>query len=182
MRVSFLDFDGVINDYIYLKNLLRNKYEKITYADHFMEDKVKLYNDFAKDLGIKTIISSNWRFYFTLDGMIDLLRSKGLETEIIGITPYRHPDLDGDHRWDESIINEINPKFQKSLRFGNMGSLPPRGNLIFQKMKELGLTEDQIVIFDDRTDIEPLLSRFIRTNPNRGLTEYHITQAKNLFK
>lgn len=178
--VSFLDFDDVLNSHEYtqsnfVKELKKTK-QYSRFAPHELLDKkaVELYNEFVKKTNAKTVISSNWRFYYTLNELKDILSKVGFKGEIIGTTPAGRTEVNYD------LLSKNGLK--GTLRWYN-GRFPfyIRGHLIFQKAVELNLSPQQIVIFDDRDDMQPLFSRLIRTEETEGLTKKHLKEAYELL-
>jgi len=180
MLVSFLDFDGVLNSDEYFISNEFKEYQKtfglwVDHHYHLDKKAVKLYSEFVEKTNAKTIISSNWRFHHDTKELISILEKVGFVGEVIGTTVFKYQDL--------NLELLKSHKLEGTLRWYS-GIYPVfiRGHLIFQKMMELNLTSDQIIIFDDRTDMDPLYDRLIQTDEGEGLTEENIEQALRLVK
>jgi len=180
MLVSFLDFDDVLNSYSYFSGTKVQELKQLKrfsqFEDHERLDEkaVKIYNNFVKRTNAKTIISSNWRHYHSTEELTRLLRKVGFEGDVIGKTP------SGTNEIDLDLLERY--RLRGTIRW-RTGSFPfcIRGHLIFQRVIEMNLSPEQIVIFDDRDDMNPLESRLIQTEETEGLTEAHIEQAYRLL-
>ena len=83
MRTLFLDIDGVLNTDSWF-----HKAWSYTDGDHPIDPElVERVNEICRGSGCNVVISSAWREHFDLTELIGILRSKGLEAEVIGKTP-----------------------------------------------------------------------------------------------
>lgn len=98
MKVLFLDIDGVLNSYrsiaagyqLYNCSSLMRKLQlgTVTHAG-FDPTAVQLLHKAQEDIGFKVVISSTWRFTFTLNHFYKIFDWYGWNTRdiIIGVTP-----------------------------------------------------------------------------------------------
>jgi hypothetical protein len=83
MKILFLDIDGVLNSDSWF-------HKPWTYVDgdHPIDPTlVERVNEIIRGSDCKVVISSAWREHFDLPDLISILKSKGLEAEVIGKTP-----------------------------------------------------------------------------------------------
>ncbi len=83
MRVVFLDIDGVLNS----ENWLRQKSEAIDEPRGWFDPRaVALLNKLLVETGAKIVVSSAWRLCHEFEELKGILKSVGIETEVVGIT------------------------------------------------------------------------------------------------
>ena len=150
MKVLFLDFDGVLNHEAYLDDLLRRL------GEHHGQDALMLdtaaierLNRIVELSGCEVVISSSWRHAHRRVALLRLLRSRGFEGEIAGVTPTTARKEGG--------------------RF--LGS--SRGAEIQVWLDEHPAIES-FAILDDNDDMEHLSPRLIQTTFTHGLREEHV--------
>ncbi len=84
MRVIFLDFDGVLNTPAYLDEV---GYDGPVAASGQIDTRaVDELNCLVALTGAKVVVSSTWRKYYSVEGLQQLLESRGFRGEIIGKT------------------------------------------------------------------------------------------------
>lgn len=158
IKVIFLDIDGVLNgdngsplfsEGWPISHLETNLIEKINQIVEALDQ--------ISEIKTKIVISSSWRVRFTLPEMIEMLQTKGLRVEIIGVTPRLFP---------------------KKM------SLPvERGQEIkawLQDIKEYQV--NKFVILDDESDMMDLKNFLIKTNYKTGITDADVNKAINMLK
>lgn len=82
-RILFLDFDGVLNSDAFLLTV-KNRDNPIALLSR---RKVALLNKIVEETGAKVVISSHWRYEFTIGEIRSILEELGFKGQIIGITP-----------------------------------------------------------------------------------------------
>ncbi len=80
MKVVFLDFDGVLNNYGFLKQQPHR-------MDRLDPAAVARLNAILERSGAKVVISSSWRIHHSLDELRQRLCEVGFAGEVIGRTP-----------------------------------------------------------------------------------------------
>lgn len=82
MNVVFLDIDGVLASWLKMGNVNKD-------ADgHFFEpDAIEALNKITNHIGGKIVISSTWRKSRTLEMFQDIFKRRGVEAEVVGLTP-----------------------------------------------------------------------------------------------
>lgn len=145
-RVIFLDFDGVLRP-------LAARCDR----DGWAAESVGALNYITDVSGACIVVSSTWRNDHSFKAIVQLLRSKEVRGEIVGVTPLSH------------TLND------KRL----IVPATTRGNEIGQWL-EANKT-DAFVILDDAGDLEPFNDRLVRTDSREGLKRRHAERALELF-
>lgn len=144
----FLDIDGVLNS----ENTNFGIYE-----EPLDPVNIEPFNRIIAVAAPRIVISSTWRFFWSVDSLRDSFREAGIRGEIIGATPSLHDPM------DEAAAAEFEIT---------------RGQEIFAWFKEESGRDPhqpdcRFVILDDRTDLEPYLDQLVLTRMSEGLTESH---------
>jgi hypothetical protein len=85
MRIIFLDFDGVLNTPTYLDEV---GYDcSIAAAVQIDTRAIDELNRLVALTGAKVVVSSTWRMYYSVEGLQQLLESRGFRGEVVGKTP-----------------------------------------------------------------------------------------------
>lgn len=82
LRVIFLDIDGVLNSQPFVERRASFGWE-----DLVDPRAVERLNRLVRSASAKIVISSSWRCQMDLDRVVSILRSHGLEGDVIGATP-----------------------------------------------------------------------------------------------
>ncbi len=83
MLVCFLDFDGVLNCALSIKE----------FGDDSLDPfRVRLLNRLAS-FDVKFVVSSTWRLYSSFEDLENILEKCGFKGELIGTTPYIAEDI-----------------------------------------------------------------------------------------
>lgn len=140
MKVVFLDFDGVLNGYIYgggqsgLKTGLRE------IAPRLNPKLVEELNVLVEKSGAKIVLSTSWRHEYTLQDFQHMLEQVGFKGEVIDRTPKRtryparrgneiedwlaaHPDVKQFVILDDD--GDLAPYMEKLVRTNDMYGLRP---------------------------------------------------------
>jgi len=86
MRVLFLDIDGVLNSKPYFIERGPGWMIDREQADDIDPAAVRLLNTLIARTGAAIVISSTWR-YFGQQAVTEMLKARGLEGAVIGVTP-----------------------------------------------------------------------------------------------
>jgi len=161
VKYLFLDIDGVLNSDDWYSSeeyndlVKRDLHKKGHIPDHHIDSKaVRLLSDFLREYPLDVIISSSWRLHYSLDEIKEILKLKGFRGKIVDRT-------------------EMNIQKDKTL---------PRGWLIANYIQGKKIKPGEIIIFDDKNNMNDLNHRFILTNGKHGLTEEDIQKAKKKIK
>lgn len=151
-KYIFLDFDGVVNNYKYIKDYVDTfvyPTEKTYYiTEHIDPENIQKINRIIKETGAKVILSTAWRKAFNLDRLRQILEHRGFIGEIIDETPILNTDRFKEiQSWLDS--NNINP--------------------------------EDIVIIDDMPDMAHLNNRFVKTSFDTGILDKHVLAAIKLL-
>jgi hypothetical protein len=85
-KIIFLDIDGVLNSNSFFQS---DEYEKLDRWVSMIDEKaVELLNDLIKETNAKIVISSTWRKSLNKEELLEILKSKGFEYDILDYTPY----------------------------------------------------------------------------------------------
>lgn len=161
MKIIFLDIDDVLNSnatWDRQKNGMCPGWGSLAPKGGFREIMlgvdpvfVELLNKIIDATNAKVVVSSDWRFYFNQDALIEILEDAGFKGEVVGMTGV-HLKTRG-----REIANWLN-----------------------QNQESLGGIES-FVILDDRNDMDDLLPFLVETKYGEGLQEEHVEQAINLL-
>ncbi len=158
MNVLFLDIDGVLNSENFFLNQNRSPFPFLfDRAGDIDPVPCKLLNVFCKEYDIKIVVSSTWRREFDKKQLSELFKRRGLETEVVDITPV----LWGKKRGDEVM------KYLRDFEHRNRGLT---NSIVIQNY----------VIVDDDDDFY-LDQNFVRTDYKVGLNETTIEKLKKHF-
>lgn len=143
LKVLFLDFDGVLNTIS----------DTMVHGEWLDAEKVQRLNELV-DLGVDVVISSAWRIKYSEEDLADMLASKGLLLNVIGVTP-------------------ILP--------AKMSESPERPRLreIHKWLEDCGQENVTYAILDD---LQIPSARLVRTSIYRGLGRSKIAELKKMFE
>lgn len=166
-RVIFLDIDGVLNnasDWFALPIAHGPGCHK---GSRISPIACGLVDRLARELDADIVISSTWRIGRTVETLAAQLAPFGLDPErIIGKTPNLDGAENDQTRTSDGLI----------VCYSNR-----RGREIRAWMVDHGLTDDQVVILDDDSDMGDLLPRLVKTSWSTGLDRGHVLAALSLF-
>ncbi len=165
MRFLFLDFDGVLNSHDWLKRRpSKEEFESIHGEFGFAPDNwrwairsidpdaVLRLNRIVTATKARVVVSSTWRTMYALSKLERILRWHGFEHHLMGATPdgwhMRAADGTGRHTRRGDEIMAWLDLFDEDDWSGN-----------------------DIVILDDDSDMEPLMSRLFKTQYDFGLRD-----------
>jgi hypothetical protein len=139
VKILFLDFDGVLNST--RSSLVQNGFDNLS---------VKLLYKFLKENDVKVVISSAWRYSWTIEDLRYIFEQT--------------------HLWEDA----------SDIIIDMVGTEPAtRGwqidGWIFRYEKETG-NNVKFVILDDRDDMEPYMHRLVKTDMDDGLLYKHYQQ------
>ena len=145
-RVIFLDFDGVLRP-------LAARCDR----DGWSAEAVGALNYITDVSGANIVVSSTWRNDHSFEAIVQLLRSKDVRGEIIGVTPLSHT------KYDTRLIVPATT----------------RGNEIKQWLdaNKVG----SFVVLDDECTVEPFNDRLVLTDSREGLKRCRAEMALKLF-
>lgn len=81
LKIIFLDFDGVLNNFAFLRTGGAGIHELDPMA-------IARLNTLVLRSGAKVVVSSTWRLRFSLDELRNILSKYGFQGEIVGTTPH----------------------------------------------------------------------------------------------
>lgn len=151
MKLIFLDIDGVLNGSD-LPPLFGPGWPESHLETHLIEKLNKIVKAVE---GTKIVISSSWRIRFSLQELIEMLVRKGLEAEIIDVTPRIHG------RFSEHI---------------------PRGKEIQAWLDATKENVEKFIILDDISNMVHLEPFLIQTDDFVGLTDEHVDRAIKMLE
>lgn len=158
MRVLFLDFDGVLNSFRWMK---ANPGK--SFACEVDPEPVALVAEIVRRTGAQIVVSSTWRIHHRLAALRDVLITAGYPAPcpIIGATPKSvpHPEPDYKHKRGFEIQAWLDAQ-------------PPDGPRAVE----------QIAILDDDTDMSHLLPRLVQTDVHEGLQREHVERVVALLR
>lgn len=150
MKLVFLDVDGVLNSGNFFSSGRRVKSHDYDPKNQLDPEAVELLNEIIEATGAKIVISSVWRYNHKPIELREILGAFGFKGQIIGSTP----------RSTESKA---------------------RGKEIDAWLTESGYSRrdpvEKFVILDDDEDMEPHMSRLVRTTWQRGLERSHVERV-----
>lgn len=167
-KLIFLDFDGVLNSMPFLKRdgwfeASMTQREHVFWTQHINTnvdimdvrmidpEKIVLINQLIKRTGAQVVVSSSWRIGRTIEALQDILEFHGFIGEIIDVTGEVYNGTRGD---------EINEWLCKEAFI---------------------LDNDEFIIIDDDSDMEPFMSRLVHTSMEVGLTQDHVDRAVEML-
>ena len=168
IKVVFLDFDGVLNNDVWIKERWAAGEGQIVLTQ-VMPEHVALLNQLLERSGAKVVISSSWRHHYGLfdtlsrsgrdagDSLKNILERAGFKGELIGRTPDGWPGI----RFSEPRLRgkEIQAWITEWQRSG----------------KPL---VEKFVILDDDDDMAHLRkNHFVQTDPMKGLIQADVDKA-----
>lgn len=84
MNIVFLDIDGVLASWLKMGNSLGNRDSD----GHLFElEAIKALNKITNHIDGKIVVSSTWRHTRTLEIFQDFFKRRGIEAEVVGMTP-----------------------------------------------------------------------------------------------
>lgn len=164
MNILFLDMDGVINT---SKTDIDNNVfiNGIEYHDTFFDKTlVNNVNILCEKFNLKIVCNSTWRFYYSNDILIKLLKGVGLSAPIIGQTT--HDRLDKEHE------NNIRKGFKSQSRYRGMAV-----SKWLEENKEINI--EKYLIIDDNINAGHGhdIDKFVNTNVNNGFDHIKLKEA-----
>ena len=167
-KCIFLDFDGVLNTDSYHDERKQNGLStEDEYGTLFSPDAVDQLRRIVDATQASIVISSSWR-YEGLKAMQQLWESREMPGELADITPL-HVD---DHLFSAITIDSL-----EEMPDHGFDIFTSRGREI-QAYLNLHPEIQQYVILDDGCDMLPgLLTHFLQTDPEVGITEAIAQQA-----
>ena len=170
MKLIFLDFDGVVNNYPFLREVLSQGlvkgygFKDPTDVNMIDLEKIKLLNKILDATGASIVISSSWRNTYTSDELRDFLQLKGLNKP-------------------ESIIGETgstrHSQTAKELDVP-VGASVDRGVLIQHWLKQHPEVTTYVALDDDPGAGEAG-TVWLKTDPEIGLTEEIVEKAAQIL-
>lgn len=173
ISVVFLDIDGVLNSNRELLELDKNEpsREDVEFSKYFHANYCKLsavesilldirslsptcmghLNRLIKDSNSVVVVTSTWRYGYSILGLQKLLEYRGFNGNVVDITP---------------------------VTFS--GSEKPRG-LEIHEWLEAHSEVNRFVILDDDTDLSPHLNHFVHVNKKLGLTDLDVERANEIL-
>lgn len=169
MKIIFLDFDGVLNSEEFM--IEADLWEIEDPATMVNEKAVEKLNKIIMETGAKVVISSSWRYYLSLEKIIEILNGKNFIGEVIGKT--RNPWINSQH------LKHIEPKeFDKDHYHKFRGVYSNRGHEIQDWLDtNKNLSVEKIVILDDNRDMEHLIPNLVQTTWLCGMNDLHVEKA-----
>lgn len=169
----FLDFDGVLNCSESLRRMSRQAEDRkrsgivkpipdpsvLAIMDPIDDDKVERVNRILEETGAKVVISSSWRWAYTMRAILQKLVSAGFRGEVVGTTP-TVTDYEAE-RW--RLVNG-------DRRFA------VRGLEVLSYLAENVRGPVRVVVLDD-CEVPGFEENLVSTTMATGLTDEHVEQA-----
>lgn len=153
MKVIFLDFDGVLNnnevldDAYQLAMHLRasgepNDYIRVAH-DYAMVDRVLVgrVQEICECTGAVVVISSTWRILNTLVELREILATKGLKAEVIGVTPRKMSGYRGE---EIGIWLNEHPEVEFFVILDDGSDMDPHSDRLVQTDCEEGIQDRHV--------------------------------------
>jgi hypothetical protein len=151
IKLVFLDFDGVLNSWEFVRS---DRYSGETGGRIKLDPlAVSRLNRLVTATGACVVVTSTWRIGKTHTQLCDLLHEVGFEGIVQGMTPHLARDK------------------CRGLEIQQWIDDAPRYNV----------TVESFVIFDDDSDMFPLMDRLIKTSMDTGLTDEHVERAVEML-
>lgn len=175
MKIVFLDIDGVLNHELWAKERFYRKQQENESDEEFNRNffdpnSVSLLNHLTNKTGAKIVVSSSWRIGRSTDELRELLKSMGVEAEVIGKTPLlsferiKYKTTEGEEReYDYSVPRGCEIKAWLEMHKGVLGDK-------ISKVKYIILDDDSDMLFWQR-------NHYFRVDPYCGLTPRLIERA-----
>ena len=132
--IIFLDLDGTINLY--------NKY--FSKSGNFYKHAINILNNIIKETNCDIVISSNWRYDYTLDGLKDLFKKNKIIKMPIDTTEKSEGKVDIDNIYTvraKEILNYVKEHNIKNwIAIDDYELKLPKNNFV-KTDKKLGITE-----------------------------------------
>ena len=152
MRVIFLDFDGVLNTYVYL--FLVDPDSDDTDASALDPKAIARLNRIVEKTDSVVVLSTFWRHLHTQKNIVRMLDQRGFCGQVVGHTPF---------------IDETQPTVMREVEVQRW--------LAMQRD-----AVESFVVLDDLDEFPSIKERHIRTDPNKGLTDQHIDEAVTILR
>ena len=159
MKVLFLDFDGVLNSFPYLKENGHAAWQCIGEAGAIDPAAVERLNRIVERTGAKVVVSSSWRHGRDEMHLWQLLRKRGFRGVVIGKTP------------------DFVPNKQPLSKRACGG----RGDEIRHWLDNTPAGVTRFVVLDDDNDMDAVRDFFVRTSMDTGLTDEHVEMAVGML-
>jgi len=159
MKYIFLDIDGVFNSSDYSRSIeyltetagmSDAQIMLIAHHTHLDPKAIKVFDDLVERSGATVILSSTWRWKYSVDEMNEMLKGRGAKFTIAAATP---------------------------ILFGKISSRIPRGKEIAEFIKVLPEVPESFVIIDDHDDMLHLKTNLVQTDPKHGITPDDVEKA-----
>lgn len=163
--ILFLDFDGVLNSWAFLKRARKAEGRNVSLWNNLDPIAVRRLNYLVKMSRCDVVVSSTWRTmkeHDTAEKLQDILVSFGYRHEVKGITPRLGCQAHRDLGWEKCCDGH-------------------RGSEIKAYLDGLPEKVTNIAILDDDSDMNPLLHRHVKTNMDFGLLMTHVWKAHALM-
>ena len=82
MNIIFLDIDGVLNNYLWLEDVVY----RLRPDDHVRQENIVQFNRLVDVIDYKVVITSTWRIGKSLEFFHELFRKHGIHGEVVGMT------------------------------------------------------------------------------------------------
>lgn len=165
MKIIFLDIDGVLNGHQYIARSCLGFSGKA----HIEPTLMKRLNRVIQETGAKIVLTSAWRYYYyrgemTLLGLQRLLESHGLFKDcFFGGT--KKDEIDFDFNWSEEKKQEYKKLYWNERSFQILEFL------------KINVVERYVVIDDVDAGFTEAGLDFVKTDPNRGISNENATRA-----
>lgn len=153
MKLIFLDIDGVLNSFKFLKkqedkNIPLSKNEVINLINSIDPLSVQLINELVVQTGAQVVVTSTWRIFMTTEEINQSLKACGADFEVMDCTPH-------------------------------LSTL--RGLEIQSFIDSLDEKPTHLVIIDDDSDMEHLLPFLVKTSMSTGITMEDVEKCKGFL-
>ena len=152
----FLDIDGVLNHFAFWKKL---REDGVEHRIHMLcPVAMGRLNTLLVATGAKVVVSSTWRLGRTIEELQSVLEDSGFKGEVVGMTMVGHPNRAIAERLHRVRGDQI-------------------ANWVAAHMED----GDRFVIFDDDSDMGPMLPWLVQTTPEIGLLDEHVEAARQIL-
>jgi HAD domain in Swiss Army Knife RNA repair proteins len=154
MKIVFLDFDGVLNSRAFFRaNKGKGATNELAEAGAIDPKAVARLNRIIADTGAQVVVSSSWRIGRTRFQLSEILRVRGFDGFVLGMTP------------DLTTVSDEGVCLAKE-----------RGDEIRAWLDD-HWPDAAFVVLDDNADMTAVRNRFVQTSFDTGLTDEHVDRC-----
>lgn len=132
-RVVFLDIDGVVNPDEWCEK------QGTGHGYKFDPATVAVINEITERSGAEIVVSSMWRYYFTLGRLREILRSNGIQAPVRDVTPSVGEGRYEDRGQEIAAWLEAHPEVGACVILDDVNAMGNLADLLVQTDPRVGL-------------------------------------------